>query len=180
MKPVSKAFSLIEILVTIVISGIVLSGVLGSYFSLVQASQKADTARQLQKEVNFAMIRMADKIRSYSINYSVYEDQDISKDGSRFLFTEGNEGATHKFQIENSDGKQILTMDGAPLFSSFFEVKDFHVSITPNNDPFDSANLGDSEAQFQPKATIFLSVEARRYPDVSLVIQTTISSRRYE
>lgn len=180
-----KGFSLIEILVAIVIAGIVLSGVLGSYFSLLQASQRSDIARQLQKEMNFAVIRMADKIRSYSIDYKAYEDENVDVRQSQSLFTKSSESDSfHRFQREDFSTNQrsfsTLGMDGAPLFSSIFEVEEMNFSVTPNADPANPENLGDKSVQLQPKATLFLRVRSFRYPDISFTLQTTISSRRYE
>ena len=68
----SKAFTLIEVLVAVVITGMVLSSVLLGYWQMVKVNHTINLSRQLQKEVHFAMVRMADKIRDYSIDYNAY------------------------------------------------------------------------------------------------------------
>ncbi|MCF7917425.1 type II secretion system GspH family protein [Candidatus Gracilibacteria bacterium] len=180
-----NGFSLIELLVAIVIAGIVLSAVMGSYFSLLQASQRADAARQLQKELNFAVIRMADKIRSFSIHYQAYDDSSTNPGSSETLFTRGvGSDEIHKFERTafQWQGKDFytLSMDGAPLFSKIFNVEAVFFKISPLLDPSAPENLGKKEAQLQPKATIFLKAVSLQYPEINISIQTTISSRKYE
>lgn len=166
------AFTLIEILVSMVIMAMIFSGTLYGFWKILEANARIDLSRQLQKEMHFAMIRMADKIRDYSIDYNAYtsgpgkacENQDVNSPPS--LCVKNN----YVFSADT----EVLKMNDAPLLSSRFVTKKLYFSITPNTDPSDISN-----PQFQPKVTIFLEAESKFLPDVSIPLQTTISSRIY-
>jgi|GEM_PF-4835323 len=67
-----KGFTLIELLVAMVITGIMLTLVMGSYWTFLQTQQKMTVSREIQSEVRFALSRITDKVRSGRINYSQY------------------------------------------------------------------------------------------------------------
>ncbi len=186
--------TLIELIVIVVISAIILSAVMTSYASLVKTNQKINVSRQLQKEINFAMIRLTDKMRSYSVDYEAYDSGNCSgynlSDSNNLLCIQG-EGETDSYFFNQGDfiapdGEtyKTLFMNQEPLFSSFFEVKNVHFFVTPSKDPFDIKNLqtpADIKAyNLQPKVTITLEVGSIQYEDLEFHIQTTISSRKYQ
>ena len=68
----SQGFTLIELLVAMVITGIMLTLVMASYWTFLQTQEKMAVSRELQSEVRFALNRLADKVRSSTINYDEY------------------------------------------------------------------------------------------------------------
>ena len=164
--------SLIEVLVSIVIAGIIFSTVMVSYFSLIQTQQKTDIMRQMQKEVHFAIIRIADKIRANSIDYDAYSGgrcSGIDLRSSNKLCL----GADNIFEVNGTR----LMMNNSPLISEKFAIKKMYFYGSPTTNPV--GNQGDKDSQFQPKVTIFLEVESLKDPSISMEVQTTISSRNY-
>ncbi|MCK5460557.1 prepilin-type N-terminal cleavage/methylation domain-containing protein [Candidatus Gracilibacteria bacterium] len=171
-----NGFTLVEVLVSIVISGMVLVSVMGSYWILMKTNQAAELSRNLQKETSFTLIRMTDKIRSLSIDYEAYENNSGKLCENQNLQTEQIMLCIKDNQIfEHKDG--MLFMNDQPLFSSSFEVETVYFSVSPSQDPF--KNLAKKEFQLQPKVTIFLKVKAKLNPKIKFEIQTTISSRKY-
>ena len=181
-----SGFTLIEVLVSIVISTMVLTAVLNSYFQSLRVHARLDVTRQLQKEVHFALIRMADKIRDLSVDYGEYLSVDgvggdcFGQDmnvGSRLCLR-----GDVVFGVE--DGR--LEMSESPLLSSRFVVEDLRFTVTPEED------LGLIESgrtltldkvralSLQPKVEVFLRVKSLGQDDVELALRTTISSRIYE
>lgn len=157
---------MMEILVAIVVSGIVLSAVLVSYVSLTNSSRKIDLSRQLQREANFAMIRISDRIRSQAIDYAQYDvGQPCDTDENLCL-----SNATITRENEN------LWFQNQPLFSDIFSVKKAKFEISPTSNP---GKFGTN----QPRVKIILEVGAAETNPVKikpLLLQTTISSRVYE
>ncbi len=170
-----RAFTLIEILVGIVISGMVLSSVLAASWQMIKMRQITDASRQLQKEMHFSLIRIADKIRSYSIDYNAYEVTGECNGVSILSSQKLCVGDDNVFEI--IDDK--LTMNNAPLMSDIFKVTNFVFKVTPTKDPSLHENKADQEVQLQPKVTVYFRAEAKNLPQVHQVLQTTISSRVY-
>lgn len=170
--PKHSGFSLIELLVVIVTSAIVLSAVLGSFASLINITQKIDISRQLQKEIHFTLVRIGDKMRTYSLDYEAYESgacQGTEPQNSQKVCLQNNT----LFAYDNSNPEdKTLTLNGERLFSRIFDVQDaFFFYITPP-DP--------NTPKLQPKLTVYLDVASKHYPDIQFQIQTTISSRQYQ
>jgi len=182
MKP--KGFTLIEVLVSIVVAGIVLSAVMTSYASLSQTSRKATLTRQLQKETHFALMRMEDKIRSLPIGYDQYEGSGhcigesigggkklcLGQDVALEFHADNGQLLFHKY-LPGEDKSQ-------PLFSGRTLVQEATFSVVPTKDP--AQNLGDKSLQLQPRVELFLNVASRIEPDITLQIRTTLSSRLYQ
>ena len=172
----NKGFTLLEILVSMVIIAMVFSSALFGFWKMLETNARIDLSRQLQKEVHFAMIRMADKIRDYSIDYDAYipssggkcETQDIAS--PQKLCVNDPSGDSYVFEVING----ILKMNSAPLLSERFLVSSLNFTITPSADPSKITNT-----QLQPKVTIYIKAQAKNLPDISISIQTTISSRIY-
>lgn len=171
----NKGFTLIEVLVSLVISSMILVSVMGSYWVLIKANKSAEISRGLQKETNFAMIRMADSIRNFSIDYESYafgsgavcESLDINS--CQNLCVKGN-----VYQHKNGN----LFMNDQPLFSNKYKVEDVYFLTAPGANPFE--NLDNRSLQLQPRVTIFIKVFSKENPAIKLEIQTTVSSRKYK
>ena len=125
MNTKKLGFSLIELVVAITIGGVILASVMGSFLTLSKMRQQLDLTRQIQREINFAVIRMADRVRSQSIDYGA----EINSDDSSFLPINGNE----KFEFRDDN----LFMNDTPLFSSGLMVQDlkFTISLDPEENP---------------------------------------------
>lgn len=184
----NKGFTLVELVVTMVILGLVFSGVMGAYYMLLQTRDRVDLEREMQKEVSFAITRMTDKIRAESVDYQAYESggrcqstylqgaQKICLGDHWYLFFDG---ASSQLFIENSVGQR------QGLFSHKFLVTSAEFYTTPEKDPYDPAHIAISDYQLHPKTQIYLEVASVRKnknntdPLIKMDIQTTVSSRQY-
>jgi len=160
-------FSLIELLVGITIGGIILTVVMGSYAAMTKTNLKLDAARQLQKETNFAVIRMADKIRNYKID-SCEETKLVLKDRN-------NNDIEFQFLLNN---KKEAQMQGQSLFSANISVDrgSFECTGVGQN----STNKSPANFKVQPRVQIYLKVSSRKNPKITNWVRTTISSRIYD
>ena len=157
-----SGYTLIELLVAITIGGVILATVMGSFLALSKTQKQLDLTRQIQREINFATIRIADRVRSQSIDY----DNIVITD-NHFLPIVGKEG----FRFNPDPGIKQLTMNGAPLFSSNLMVRNLEFAVSENPDT----------SHLQPSVKIELLVSDRTIgaepPTVSVPLRTTISSR---
>jgi len=165
-KFTKKGMTLVEILVSMTISAVIFSAVLISYSAILKSQQKADTLRQMQKEIHFAMARISDRIRAKSIDFEKYEFPEKCSGV--------NIASAEKLCVGGGDffeksGKSIK-MNSQPLISDKFSVETAIFYTTPS----------DSTENLQPKTTIFLEVKSNSIPNLKMALQTTISSRIYK
>jgi len=162
MRMRQSGYTLIELLVAITIGGVVLAAVMGSFLALSKTQKQLDLTRQIQREINFATIRMADRVRSQSIDYDLI---DAAPENHHFLPIKDDE-----VFVFNEDEHQ-LTMNDAPLFSKNLMVRELEFKVSKNPDT----------SHVQPWVRIELLVSDRttdeELPKVSIPLRTTISSR---
>jgi hypothetical protein len=130
---------------------------MGNYVAMVQTTLRLDMARQLQKEANFAVIRMADRVRNYSVDLGSSEKEElvIGNDKGRFEFLKTQEK---------------LEMDGQSLFSSNIVVDEVIFDYSVSENP----------AKLQPWVSIYLKISSKKHPEIGNWVKTTISSRIFE
>lgn len=192
-------FTLIELLVATVITGIMLTLVLASYWTFLQTQQKMAMSRELQSEIRFALNRFADKVRSSNIDYEAYlgipAGQNCGSEnagGSKKLCLIDPSGTFYYFEHADLDADTIpesfimgsdatsfsdAKSNAQPLLSpKKFNVESLNFSFSPAADPTTLAN-----PQMQPKVTVYIKVRPQNGMYQALVIesQTTISSRQY-
>lgn len=173
------AFTLIEVITTITITVILLSIVLASYGSMTRVIQDIKISQKLQREVHFAMQRITDRMRNGSINYAAMlaDNQDMSSPQKLILGT-----GDDKVIIERAltgDDLFTLNFDGEQIFSDFFTVIQFHITVGPTVDPYTPDNKYTKNYR-QPKLTIALEVQSIEKTHITQSLQTTISSRKYK
>ena len=160
----NAGFTLIELLVSITIGAIVLTSAFAVYARFVQTKTQIDISRQMQKEVNFALARITDRVR----NCTIKSESDTN---SKKIELSCSNEKNPIFKIEKlTNDKSTLTMDGHPLLSKKFEV------IIGDDPAFNITN----EVGSQPKVQIHLTVQSNQDSKVSQSIRTTISSRIYQ
>lgn len=185
-ETVVKGFTLVEMVVSIVIMGIVLTAVLSAIGNFIQTSRTLDTMRHLQQETIFALNRMADKIRSHGIHYNDYQA------GGACEITGASIGSASDICLGNGwkfflDSDRVYIQKSAvgsstqeaPLFSDDVKVTNLLFEVTPVEDPNASSSWGEESLQKQPLVHISLSVQSAEKPALFFDIETSISSRVY-
>lgn len=173
---------MIEVLVAVVITAIMLTLVMASYWTFLQTQQRMAVSRELQSEVRFAFNRLADAIRSHGLDYAEYPTGQCN-DINRKLCLLQNTTPPSTTYVEFDPTTNILSMgpDSAntqPLISpTKFVVDNVQFEVSPTENP----KVDLTQPQQQPKVTVFLRVFPRdeRYQDLVIENQTTISSRQY-
>ncbi len=172
MKHKHTGFSLVELLVAMVITGIMFTSVTASYWLFLQSHLKAENTRLLQQEVRFAMTRITDKVRAYNLHYTEYQTG-----GNCGPNLNQNEVLCLQGYHFKKQGDNVL-MNDQPLFSdNRVMVDSVFFDFSPAQDPL--KNLANPDLQIQPKVTIYLRVKSKFYQEVQFQAQTTISSRQY-
>ncbi|PID70459.1 hypothetical protein CSB37_02100 [bacterium DOLZORAL124_38_8] len=159
MKHQKKAFTLIELMISITIGAVILTSALGVYAQFVQTKMRIEIARQMQKEVNFALARLTDRARNC----------EITSGKSNFVNLKCENDKPYNFSI-NTDSNSF-TMNNERLISKRFKI------ITDNKT---SKFVITNKENTQPKVQIFLKVQSKKDPSVQQFIRTTISSRKYK
>lgn len=157
MNRQNPGFTLIELIVAITIGGIILATVMGSFLSLGKTKQQLDLTRQIQRELSFATIRIADRIRAQSVDYT------RTQEANHHALPIG-ENELFSFDPE----KGMLFMNEAPLFSHGLMVQKAKFTVSQSNN------------KLQPRVHIEIQVSERtkeEIPRVSIPLRTTISSR---
>lgn len=174
----SKGFTLIELVVAFAVMAIVLSAVMQSLQSFIQTSRKLSVVREAQKDLSFALLRMGDKIRNNSVDYTAYDGGDCvttSKINGEKLCLKNN------WSLAKTGDTLFLeqTAESSPLFPQNIKVVQALFTISPDEDPEDPANWGNAAMQRQPRVDIHLEIESLRDPEVKFEIDTSFSSRIY-
>lgn len=175
-----KGFTLIELIVSFVVMAILLSAVMQSLQSFIQASRKLSVVRETQKDLSFALLRMGDKIRNNTIDYQAYE---IGGTCNGVAKTNGEKLCLESGWILEKTGDTLLLKkqpnQEAPLFPKNIEIVQALFTLSPLEDPEDPTNWGDSDIQRQPRVDVRLKIQSLRDAAVNFEIDTSFSSRVY-
>lgn len=161
-KTKTPAFSLIELLVAITIGSIILTLVMMSYASMVQTNIRLDESRKLQKQANFAVMRMADRIRNFSVVLPDAQADGLVSDETRLVI--GKERGVFEF----GEISENIRMDGQQLFSDNVIVEEINFKYSK------------SERKIQPWVQIYLKIRSRKNEEITNWVRTTISSRIFQ
>jgi len=173
----SRAFTLIEMLITVVIFSIIIGTATGVFVSAIRLQRYNLAYQQLLDQTSYAMeymsraIRMAKRDKISCIDESNYYEGI----GNSITFaTYHNPNECWGFFLEDSTKRLKVwkkTSEGESedyLTSRDFDVISFNVEVLG-----DEINDG-----LQPRVTIFMEVHRRgSYPQPKIKIQTTISQR---
>ena len=178
-KSQKPAFSLIEIIITITISGIVFSSVLANFFIYIKQQNKIQVIREVNADTHFPLLRMSDKIRSFAIDYAKHK---IGKDRcptiSSFKVDRICLEKDYQFFLEDRVVQMKKGSKTSPLTSKNIIVDKLLFFVTPAENPFTKTTQ--RQNRLQPKVTIFISARSVRLPEITQTMQTTISSRIYD
>ncbi len=186
----TAGFTLIELLVAMVITALMLTLVMASYWTFLQTQQKMAMSRELQSEVRFAFNRFADKVRASKIDYAEYEAGGACEitgtnlclinsagEGIFFQYDSGTERLNLGIRAPYNTGDPVPAIEYQPLISpQKFKITGLNFDYSPTANPKTLSN-----PQMQPKVTAYLEVSPRngQYQDLVVESQTTISSRQY-
>ena len=199
-----KGFTLIELMISIVIFVIFLGLVSTSYVSIVRAQRDANQVRKIYSEIRTFTDLFAEEVRLGAIDYDCYAGQFESTtpcaEGVAGAMQQGRssylalvrKGGQQKivFKYENNKIyvaklKKIADAWSNPgyeeLVSDNLDVTHLSFAIFPDVNPYLRENYFKTGKQFQPKVTVFMTVENALNPDsqFNFDYQTTISSRVY-
>lgn len=190
-----QGFTLIELLVAMTLGALMMVLVMESYWLMMQTYFQMEASRELQREVRFSMNRLTDKIRANPLDYDAYDGtgacKTLNKDEASALCLTGDPVYENiRFYHDTSTaGSEMLYFEkidnfgnkvAQPLLSTAkFRVKAISFRSSPENNPFDYNHPDFNTNQMQPKTTIFMEVESKREGNVSIAVQTTVSSRVY-
>lgn len=165
----SRAFTLIEMLISISVFMLFLGIVAQSYMSLVTANRKANDIQKMYREVRFVFDTLAQEIRNGAIDYTCgdpiqHNTLCIShpKNGEQFLY---------KF----ADKKLLVKRDAGgfqPVTSDNLKIDDMSFTVFPEQNPYAQTAAGNDAVQWQPSVRIELKTSGYDF-------KTTYSSRAY-
>jgi len=177
-----KAFTLIEVMVSVAIFSLLIAGPTGFFISSLKAQKKALSSQELIDTASYFLeytsraIRMAQKDSSSTCLTSLgkrnYELTEEPEQGIKFL---NYKGECQKIYLEVSTGRIIEERGGSHdyLTSGNLEVVDFKISLSGET------QLDD----LQPKVTILLKIKGKSLAEEmnpEMIIQTTLSQRNLD
>lgn len=199
----TPAFTLIELIISMLIFTIFIAIVGTSYLHLTGAQRDANQTRKVYSEARMLMDQLTEEIRLNTIDWECYEDP---LDCGRMENPVETLGVTNKagtkrvrFRKNNTENNLQISRNikgetgwkgnyGFPDKDTFLSINtktieitklDFHIS--PAGDP--RINYEDASYQYQPQVTIKMEVSAKspNRPDgrIKFELQTTVSSRVY-
>lgn len=206
-----NGFTLIELIVSLTIFTVFIGILGNSYVFISRAERDALETRKVYAEARSLMDQMVEEARLMAIDYDCYSADYTYDDGSflsecdslslnenqtsilALVSSEGTKRALFRFDEENQT-IEFLKLEGEDrnwtlsegfeggfqsLKSENVEITDLDFLINPLSDPRE--NLSNSNFQYQPKATILLTVsgESRAREKIEFRLQTTVSSRVY-
>lgn len=187
MKKIKKnemGFTLMELLISISIFMVFLALAAGSYVSLVKANRQANEMQKLYREVRFVFDTLAQEIRGGALDYSCIDNtrldalclENQNSDEKTVLSVLGKDGAARSIYKFDAAHKKLFVMKNAnnweELTSANFPLEELHFTISPLQNPYESANAALDAVQIQPAVTIYLTAAGFGF-------RTTYSSRAY-
>lgn len=177
-----RAFTLVEMLVTIFILLILIFSVSGIYLYSLRTQQKTVQLNLVAQDVQFVMDVLTKKIRSSEIDYSYYGGT-INSSNNKLALAREDGGEVYK-----KIGKEIgicpcsgscynlcaVESDFISLTTSRLKVVDLKFYINPDHSPFGEIDL---EQIKQPRVTVLMKVQGA---GAEFVIQQTAPQRFFE
>jgi len=174
----NKGATLIEILLTIGLFGLIIGAVSNVFYSILQEQRKGLVSQEIFDSTSYnleyvsRLLRMAQKDTAGSC-ISTDKNYEATRTGSGIKFLDYN-GSCREFYLENNRiYQQIGEGLALPITSSKLKVDYLNFNI-----------LGDSQGdELQPKVTMFLEISrnsTKTEEQVQLKIQTTIAQRNLD
>ncbi|MFH0819369.1 MAG: type II secretion system protein [Patescibacteria group bacterium] len=180
----NKGFTLIEIVVATGIFLIIFVIISDLAITFNRNPQELIYQKKLEREVDYCMEFLAQKIRTDNIDYSAYisDGQDLTSSAdnpSDRLYLINQYGEHDNFYVSSNlyyDNGAV----GENVNSANVVFDNIYFYIYPATDPFSEA----STVNYQPRVTVSLQAHYTEdgvdYNDISIILQTTISSRFYD
>lgn len=171
----SKAFTLIEILISIFIFSLVMVVSAGIFISAFRAQRNAFEQALLFNQMSYAIeymsraLRMAKKDLDGSCITSKM-NYEISRFGAGIKF-KNYKGECQEFYLEADHLKEMRAGLVADLSSDDLKI---------NTLRFGLADSWDQEDFLQPRTTFFIEASSKQKPNLKLTLQTTISQRNLD
>ncbi|GEM_PF-3995129 len=178
-------FTLIEMLISITLFMSFLGLVASSYTSLVSANRKAKEIQNLYNDVRFVFDTLASEIRGGEVDYSCINGEILDplckaisilhENGKKRSMYTFDDAAKKILVLHQSRTSNLLPWPPASwesLTPEKFPLENLSFQIFPLKNPYDGANAGSDETQFQPSVTIEMAVKGFDF-------RTTYSSRTY-
>lgn len=168
-----KAFTLIEMLVSMALFSIVIVIVLGSIMTIVDSNRKARSLMTVMNNLNFTVDAMTRSFKTGSdaglLDSRTFRTDEIDYDETEDSVTVIKK--TVEYSISELDGMGIIYKNGQPLTSPDIDI-----------DIDESEFILENQGSPQPYLIIKLVGEARVSPTItsSFEIQTSVSQRKLE
>jgi prepilin-type N-terminal cleavage/methylation domain-containing protein len=184
----NQGFTYIEVIVVVALFSLIATAVGGLFVLFSRAQVKTAVSEKLIIDSRTVLEHMVRTIRAHRIQYDEYIQPVIMPVQSIAL--QDSDGNFYRYTLIDDDCPQSkaagilyeINGESAILTGPDIGVEQFDVYITPTKDPFEEDATGNYLAEEQPMVTIQMrtvSAQSDASAEISLPIQTTISSKRY-
>lgn len=203
-----KAFTLIELIVSMTIFTIFVGVVTSTFIFTSRALREANEVRKVYGEARFLMDQLTQDVRLNTVDYKCLKNEvgyetDLFKECEFYdvvllplISSDGQHRIIYRFEanqfsILKLDWNEALDQwDLALGFTGFetFKMQNVQLetvsfTVVPQDNPYEDGNFLDNELQFQPSVNIHIeakSTSSRLAESVPVLLQTTVSSRIYQ
>jgi prepilin-type N-terminal cleavage/methylation domain-containing protein len=194
-----SAFTLVEMILAITIFSTFIGFVLTTYVTFHRVQQEAAVTREVLMEAENVLLDLTDALKENFIDFDAYAigqgSGDILGDVEGIAQTEALESNT--LYLISPDGAAViydwdelvreLVLQQGEAEAERIHSEDVYVShlsfeIFPSVDPYDSVNVGNDDAQFQPivKIKMTFAASGRASEEVDVSFETSVTSRFYQ
>jgi len=175
----SAGFTLVEILMATAIFAVASVIVCGIFINASNLQKQISNYQKLQNDGRYIIEKIAKEVRVKDV-VLVYPSDNPT---TTLAFWKDEAGNTVSIYFDKASGTLIYVKNGIPaqLNSLDVEVKNAMFFIYPTLDPY-NLNPASTTPDIQPRITLLLDVTNKDAPlkyKKELIVQTTISSRKY-
>lgn len=174
------AFTLLEMIIAITVFTIFIGFSIGVYLSYHRTNQEALVMRSIMLEAEAAMAALTEAVKENRVDYDRSDESNLAlrgPDGTGLLYAWDKENEALSVLSTAADGSsgEALLLHGPATSASFVSFRVF-----PEKDPY--SNRSEASLQYQPTVQILLefSLPGRVKEEVSVLLQSSITSRFYQ
>ena len=171
----NQGFSLMEIVVTVGLFGIIMVMAFSTYFSLMRNQTEARVRQKLSSQARFVMEVIQTHLKQSAIDYDQYTGAVDSYQDQLFLINQDDAGSVSFYQDTVAvDSVEVMAVkqDANGLLNDLTKAEEVEVLFLK----FYIEPMPD-QSKKQKRVTVFLNLQSRDDEEVKVKVQTTFSLR---
>lgn len=179
-----RGFTLLEMIIATSLFVTFMVAATGLFIMTNNRNNKLWERYNIAQQTKFMMEQIARDAKTMRWNYEPGVWPQAGPNSELRLMDEDGSSVTYRFGFTPECGDCLQVKHGAGNWEAmhlawWIQTTGSAFYISPTTNPFALDELGRSASDEQPQVTIFLKTQQQDRPEISLMLQTTITSRRY-